>query len=245
MRTILLMLCCMLVATPPALAGSVRVAVAANFRSAMQEISARFEEAHDHEVALSAGSSGQLFAQISNGAPYDVFLSADQDRPAKLVEAGLAPPDSRYTYAVGRLYLLVPDADAVQQELPDLAGISRLAIANPRTAPYGAAARQVLERLSFPSGAPRIAEMQSVAGVNAAVAASAVDAGFAAYATVVVLPERDRPGWLVPQTYHAPILQDAVLLNRAVENDAATALLDWLRSDTAREVLLSYGYDVP
>lgn len=245
MRTLLLMLCCTLVATSTALAGSVRVAVAANFRSAMQEIAAKFESTHDHKVALSAGSSGQFFAQISNGAPYDVFLSADQDRPARLVAAGLAPADSRFTYAIGRLYLLFPGADGVQGEPPDLTGVRRLSIANPRTAPYGAVAQQVLEQLSFPFGDPQIAEAQSVAGVNATILAGAVDAGFAAYSTVVTLPERERPGWLVPQSYHAPILQDAVLLKRASENLAAIALLDWLRSDTAKEILLSYGYDVP
>lgn len=245
MRTFLLMLCCTLIATSTALAGSVRVAVAANFRSAMQEIAAKFEETHDHQVALSAGSSGQLFAQISNGAPYDVFLSADQDRPAKLVAAGLASAESRFTYAIGRIYLLVRSAGSVSQETPDLTDIRRLSIANPRTAPYGTAAKQVLEQLSFPSGDPQVAEAQSVAGVNAAILAGAVDAGFAAYSTVVTLSAEERPGWLIPQTYHAPILQDAVLLSRAAENPAAIALLDWLRSDTAKEILLSYGYDVP
>lgn len=245
MRSILLIFSVLLVAMSVAQAGSVRVAVAANFRSAMLEIAEKFEETHQHQVSLSTGSSGQLFAQISNGAPYDLFFSADQDRPAKLVEAGLALPDSRITYASGRLYLLIPGAGTIRSEVPDLSGVKRLAIANPRTAPYGAAAQQALAKLSFPSGDPRIASAQSVAGVNAAVATGAVDAGFAAYSTVVGLSETDRPGWLVPASYHAPILQDAVLLNRASENTAAIALLDWLRSDTARAILLTYGYDVP
>ncbi len=245
MRTISLIFGVLLIAMSVAQAGSVRVAVAANFRSAMLEIAEKFEETHEHQVTLSTGSSGQLFAQISNGAPYDLFLSADQDRPAKLVEAGLAQPDSRITYATGRLYLLLPATGSIQSEVPDLSGVRRLAIANPRTAPYGAAAQQVLAKLSFPSGDPRIASAQSVAGVNAAVATGAVDAGFAAYSTVAGLPKTDRPGWLIPASYHAPILQDAVLLNRASENSAAIALLDWLRSDTARAILLTYGYDVP
>ena len=245
MRTLALTFAFFLIAVFSAHAGSVRVAVAANFRMAMLEIAEKFEAEQGHVVTLSTGSSGQLFAQISNGAPYDVFLSADQERPEKLVEAGLALPDSRFTYAAGRLYLLLPKAGRNLTEDPELSDVQRLAIANPRTAPYGAAAMQAMSKLTFPSGDPQIAEAQSVAGVNAAVAAGAVDAGFAAYSTVSGIPDADRSGWLVPADYHAPILQDAVLLNRAADNDAAIALLDWLRSDRAKEILLSYGYDVP
>lgn len=245
MQTLALTFTFLVIAVAIAQAGSVRVAVAANFRTAMLEIAEKFEAEQEHSVTLSTGSSGQLFAQISNGAPYDVFLSADRDRPEKLVEAGLALSDSRFTYAIGRLYLLLPGAGRNLTEVPDLSGVSRLAIANPRTAPYGAAALQAISKLTFPSGAPQIAEAQSVAGVNAAVAAGAVDAGFAALSTVSGTPDKDRSGWLIPAEYHAPILQDAVLLNRAADNPAAIALLDWLRSDRAKEILLSYGYDVP
>lgn len=245
MRTLALTFAFFLIAVFSAHAGSIRVAVAANFRMAMLEIAEKFEAEQGHVVTLSTGSSGQLFAQISNGAPYDVFLSADQERPEKLVEAGLALPDSRFTYAAGRLYLLLPKAGRNLTEDPDLSDVQRLAIANPRTAPYGAAAMQAMSKLTFPSGTPQIAEAQSVAGVNAAVAAGAVDAGFAAYSTVSGIPDADRSGWLIPADYHTPLLQDAVLLNRAADNDAAIALLDWLRSDRAKEILLSYGYDVP
>lgn len=245
MRTLALTFAFYLIAVSIAQAGSVRVAVAANFRTAMFEIAEKFEAEQGHSVTLSAGSSGQLFAQISNGAPYDVFLSADRERPEKLVEAGLARPESRFTYVIGRLFLMLPRAGRNLTEEPDLSGVRRLAIANPRTAPYGAAALQVMPKLAFPSGAPQIAETQSVAGVNAAVAAGAVDAGFAAFSTISGTTDKDRSGWLVPAEYHAPILQDAVLLNRAVDNPAAIALLDWLRSDRAKEILLSHGYDVP
>ncbi|MEM7211582.1 MAG: molybdate ABC transporter substrate-binding protein, partial [Pseudomonadota bacterium] len=219
-------------------AADIRVAVAANFRGPMESLADSFAAETGYEISISAGSSGQLFAQIANGAPFDLFLSADQQRPARLIELGLAIPESRFTYAEGRLYLLMRDLKALDSTPPDLRSVRRISIANPRTAPYGAAALQVLETLDFPAEAPLLAEAQSIAGVNAAMAAGAVDAGFAAYSSVRTLSSEAPPGWLVPRDLHDPIRQDVVLLTRAADITAASALLTWLGLDTARGLIL-------
>ncbi len=234
----------LLLLAAPVQAESARIAVASNFRAAMQPLKSGFEAMTQHRITISAGASGQLFAQITHGAPFDVFLSADQERPSALVESGNAVASSQFTYATGRLYLLLKDSNPDSQGTPDLSGIRRISIANPRTAPYGAAAMQALEHLSASGQRPVIASAQTISGVNAAMAAGAVDAGFAALASVAPL-QTDRPaGWLVPEDLHDPIRQDAVLLSRASDNAAAIAFLAWLKGDAARSILRSYGYHV-
>jgi molybdate transport system substrate-binding protein len=229
-------------------AETVTVAAAANFRKPLDEIAARFEDATGHEVVVSAGSSGQLYAQIANGAPFDVFLSADQARPAQAIEAGLAVPGSQRTYAVGRLILIFRDAEAAGRigMPPDLSQVRTLAIANPATAPYGAAAMQVIGKLGGADAlAGRIAEAQNVSGVNAAVQTGAAEAGFAALASVSGPGAPEPQGWPVPADLHDPIRQDAVLLGRGRDNPAATAFLDYLFGDEAARVIRGYGYDLP
>lgn len=223
-------------------AANLRIAVAANFRETLLALQPVFEATGEERLTISAGSTGQLFAQISNGAPYDVFLAADQDRPARLAEAGLAAPGSAFTYATGRLVLLapgrpLPDAGAT----PSLDGLARIAIANPRTAPYGAAAEQVLDRLGA-AGLQRVLA-QNVAGVVSAVESGAAPAGLTAQA--LLGPDRQAEAWQVPADWHDPIRQDAVLLSRAQDPDAAARFLAWLGSDPeARQIIRSHGYVV-
>ena len=157
------------------------------------------------------------------------------------VDAGLGVPDSRFTYAEGRLFVIFCACrDATFGAEKDLSWTRRLSIANPRTAPYGSAAKRVIESLGLKDR--QIAEAQSVAGVNAAMAAGAADAGFAAYASVVRVEPRP-PGWLVPRELHDAIRQDAVLLTRAENNAAARKFLDWLQGSEARAVIKDWGYD--
>lgn len=222
-------------------ADTVRVAVAANFRAPLEVLAREFTKARDHELVISAGSTGQLHAQIVNGAPFDVFLAADQARPQTLVDAGLADPDSRFTYAVGRLVAISLDSRLLHDTGPHFSRFRTLSIANPRTAPYGAAALQVFEALGAPEWI-RVAEAQSVAGVNAAVRTGAADVGFAALSTV--LPGDQLAHWVVPPGLYDPIRQDAVLLMRGAANPAARAFMDWLAGDTARGVIQRHGYDL-
>ena len=222
-------------------ADTVRVAVAANFRAPLNALAEAFTGTHGHDLLISAGSTGQLHAQIVHGAPFDVFLAADQARPLALIEAGLAEPGSLRTYAYGRLAAIALDPGLLSPEGPIFARFRTLSIANPRTAPYGAAALQVLEALGSPDWI-RIAQAQSVAGVNAAVRAGAAEVGFAALSTV--LPAGQTPYWQVPAYLHDPIRQDGVLLNRAADIGAARAFLDWLVGEEAREVIKRHGYGV-
>jgi molybdate transport system substrate-binding protein len=229
-------------------AETVTVAAAANFRKPLDEIAARFSAATGHEVVVSVGSSGQLYAQIANGAPFDVFLSADQARPSQAVAAGLAVPGSQRTYAAGRLILIFRDEETAVRvgTPPDLSQIGTLAIANPATAPYGVAAVQVIEKLGAKDTlAGRIAEAQNVSGVNAAVETGAAEAGFAALSSVSEPAAPEPRGWPVPDDLHDPIRQDAVVLERGRDNPAAAAFHDYLFGGEAAGVIRAYGYDVP
>jgi molybdate transport system substrate-binding protein len=227
-------------------AGVLRVAVAANFSATQEALARRFREATGLEVEAAVGSTGQLFAQIRNGAPFHVFLSADQERPRQLEIDGLAEPGSRFSYAEGRLVLFGPGLDSVRdggadlRERPDV----RVALANPETAPYGAAAMEVLERLGLVERlTPRLARGESVAQAEQFVRSGAAELGFVALAQVVGEPRSSY--WIVPREMHTPLLQDAVLLDAGAEHPAARAFLDFLRSDEARRIIDSEGYGIP
>lgn len=238
MRRFFLLLLVLLLGNAAQAAEVVRVAVAANFRAVLETLKPEFEAAQYATLLISAGSTGQLYAQITNGAPFDVFLSADQERPRQLAKAGLADPVSRITYAIGRLALIVPGR-AIPDDgtIPDLADVDRMAIANPRTAPYGAAAMEVLDKLDI--AGVQLVLAQSVAGVNASVLAGAAPAGLTALALV-----GDAPAWTVPVEMHAPLRQDAILLSEAAENATARAFLRWLASPPARQIIETHGYSL-
>lgn len=231
---------------PPLRADTVTAAVAANFTRPMQALAERFEADTGHQVRLSFGSSGQLFAQIQNGAPFDLFLSADQAKPRALIDAGDALADSRFTYAIGALALwsATPDRFDDGATLLRSGDFNRLAIADPRLAPYGAAAVEVLQRLELREAlAGRIVQGQNIAQTHQFVASGNADLGLVALSQISA--EGGVSGgtaWEIPTDYYRPIRQDAVLLKGAQNNAAARALLDYLRSEPARALISAYGY---
>ena len=233
----------------PAGAERALAAVAANFSEAAERLAADFGRATGHEITLAAGSTGKLYAQIRNGAPFDVFLAADRLRPELLERGGLAEPGSRATYAVGRLTLWSPNPNGVgadgRKTLRE-AKFRRLAMANPDLAPYGAAARRTLLALGLHGALRgRIVMGENVGQTHALAATGNADLGFVALS--YVLSARNRLGgsrWDVPQRLHDPIRQDAVLLRRGRGNAAARAFLGYLGTAGAREIIESFGYAV-
>lgn len=228
-----------------ALAARATVAVAGNFVLPARALSERFQAMTAHEIRLINGSTGGLFAQIAHGAPVDVFLAADRARPRALVERGLGVAGSRFTYAVGRLVLWGRDfriRDGDGAAALRAGGFRHLAIANPKLAPYGAAARTVLRRL----GVLAALGDKLVYGQNIAQTFQFVATGNASLGLVALSQMNQRPGarfWTVPATLHDPIRQDAVLLRRSRDNLAATEFLRFLRGDAARSILESFGYE--
>jgi molybdate transport system substrate-binding protein len=230
-------------------AGEVRVAVAANFAGCLDRLAHAFEKSTGHDLIISAGSTGKHYAQIKAGAPFDVFFAADAERPALLVEAGLAFPDSRFTYAIGRLVLWMP----MKKEDPDLKIDARLrspdyrhlALANPRLAPYGRAAKQALTSLGlWEELEPRLVMGQSVGQVWQFVATGNAEMGFVALAQC--LGAADPGSWqVIDADLHDPIEQQVVLLRSAADNDAASQFLDFIRQPENRLLIENCGYTVP
>lgn len=230
----------LLLGNSPAQAGEVRAAVAANFTAAMKEIAAQFEQSSGHRLIASYASTGKLYAQIANGAPFDVFLAADQRRPQLLEEKQLA--GGRFTYAIGKLVLWSSDSGRqVDSASLSRADFNRLAIANPKTAPYGAAAVEVLRKLgAYETLKRRLIKGDSIAQTHQFVATGNAELGLVALAQIAIDDSGSR--WVVDESLYTPIRQDAVLLARGRDNDAASALLDYLRSDAARAIIHKYGY---
>jgi len=233
----------LLLATSGAHGGEVIVAVAANFTAAMREIATAFEKATGHTTKLSFGSTGKLYAQIRHGAPFAIFLAADQQRPQQLVEAGRA--SDQLTYAIGKLVLWSAeqgrhiDATTLQQ-----GDFSRLAIANPKTAPYGAAAVALLQRLGlYAQLQAKLVTGDSIAQTYQFVSTGNAPLGLVAQAQLALDDRGSR--WPVPDALYPPIRQDAVLLTPGRDNPAAQALLDYLQSAPAQALINQYGYGSP
>lgn len=228
-----------------ALAGEAKVAVAANFTEAAKEIAARFKAKTGHDAVLSFGASGQFYTQIANGAPYQVFLSADVERPQKAEAEGLAVVGSRFTYATGRLVLFSRTPGLVDGKGAVLArgGFEKLALADPKTAPYGQAAVETLTRLKlYDALKPKIVTGGSITQAYQFVQTGAAELGFVALSQVVDATGGSR--WVVPASYHAPIAQQAVLLKSGENNPAAKAFMTFLKSSEARAIIKRYGYEV-
>lgn len=237
------MLCC---AAFAAMADEVKVAVAANFTDVTQKLAPLFEQQTGHTLRASFGSSGKLYAQIEHGAPFAVFLSADAERPARAEAAGLAVTGSRFTYAYGKVVLWsatpgrVDDQGAVLKE----GKFARLAIANPKTAPYGAAAEQVMAKLGVLMALkPKLVQGDSIAQTMQFALSGNAELGFVALSQVQGLaPEQAGSRWVVPQDLYEPIAQQAVLLQKGADSVAARAFLQFLRSAAAKTVIQRYGY---
>jgi len=234
----------MLLATT-SVADEIRVAVAANFRYAIEDLAPRFERASGNDVVLIFGSTGKHFAQIENGAPFDVFLAADELRPRMLEEDGLIVSGSRFVYAIGKLVLWSADASTTVDANRLVTGDYRfLAIANPTLAPYGRAARQFLLNLGvWELSFPRVVQGESVAQAYQFVVSGNATLGLIALAQVRV-PGAGNSGssWEVPPAQYDPIRQQAALIT---DSRATRAFATFLRSDEARTIIRGYGYDVP
>ncbi|QDL93550.1 molybdate ABC transporter substrate-binding protein [Paroceanicella profunda] len=238
-----------LAAALPARAETALVAVAANFAGVAEELSEVYGGESGNTVTLTIGSTGKLFAQIGEGAPFNAMLSADAATPEKLEAAGETVPGQRFTYAVGRLALWSPDETRIGADgkaaLTD-AGLRHVAIANPDLAPYGAAAKQALQGLGLWDGLQdKIVMGQNIGQTHSMVASGAAELGFVALSALLD-PENPAGGarWEVPQDLYAPIRQDAVLLKAGEGNAAAEGFLAFLRSPQAQDVIRSYGYAV-
>ena len=240
-------LCCGLVQ-----ADEVQVAVAANFTAPMQKIATAFEKASGHRAVLSFGATGKFYAQIRNGAPFAVLLAADDETPARLVQEGLGVAGSAFTYAIGQLVLwsarpgLVDDQGAVLSAMASGKLPGKLALADPKLAPYGAAALQVLNQRGLTEALrPQFVFGENIAQTFQFVKTGNAALGFVALSQVMVDGQiTSGSAWVVPSNLHEPIRQDAVLLQRGVGQAAAKALLQYLRTDAARAVIRAHGYQL-
>lgn len=231
-----------------AVAEQLSIAVASNFTAPMREIALEFENATGHQLRISYGASGKFFAQISHGAPFQVFLSADQAKPAALCDAGLAVSASQFSYAIGALALWSPESNTVDEQGAILrtGNFNKLAIANPLLAPYGRAAVEVLKRLKL----DEVTREKWVTGENIAqtyqyVSTGNAEIGFVAVSQVIENGSlKSGSAWILPSDLYSPIKQDAVLLTSAKDNRVAKAFIAYLKGSEAQEIIRAYGYNV-
>lgn len=229
-------------------AEEVQVAVAANFTAPLQAIAADFEKDTGHKLIAAYGATGQFYAQIKNGAPFEVFLSADDSTPQKLENEGDTVKGSRFTYAIGTLALWSAKDGYVDNQGKVLSDnqYQHLAIANPKAAPYGLAATQVLARLGLTDQVKaKIVEGQNITQAYQFVSTGNAELGFVALSQVYKNGKvSSGSAWIVPGDMHDPIKQDAVILNKGKDNPAAKALVDYLKGPKAAAVIKSYGYQL-
>ncbi|WP_323751536.1 molybdate ABC transporter substrate-binding protein [Marinobacter sp.] len=223
------------------------LAVAANFTGTMAKLIPVFEQQTGHRVQASYGSTGKLYAQIRQGAPYDAFMAADAARPSLLANKGVAIAHSQFPYAEGRLVLWSRNPDRFRDGLQYLQSQpQRLAIGNPKTAPYGIAAIEVLDHLGLADSLkPKLVSGDSIAQTFQFVATGNAHAGFVAQAQVRAWKGAEGSTWLVPKTLHQPISQHAIMLNRGNSNAAAQAWMAFLNSAKAQAIIREDGYDIP
>lgn len=232
-------------------AGEVNVAVAANFTAPMQKIAPMFEADTGHKAVLSFGSTGKFYAQIQNGAPFDVLLSADDTTPAKLEQEGQGGgKNRRYTYAIGTLVLWSKQPGLVdaQGEVLKRGAFDKIALADPRLAPYGATAVEALTALGLlDTLKPKFVQGENIGQTHQFVATGNAALGFVALSQVWAPDEqggklKEGSVWRVPAKLHQPIRQDLILLKKGQDNTAAVALLKYLKGEKARAVIQSFGY---
>jgi molybdate transport system substrate-binding protein len=232
-------------------AGEVMVAVAANFTAPMQKIAQAFEQDTGHKAQLAFGATGKFYAQIKNGAPFAVLLAADDETPARIEKEGLAVAGSRFTYATGRLALwskslnLVDDkGEVLRSNSFEKLGIHKIALADPKLAPYGIAAMEVINKMGVQAVVtPKLVQGESIGQTYQFVSTENAQLGFVALSQIA-FDGRITQGsaWVVPQSMHTPLKQDAVLLNPGKDNTAAHALLKYLQADKAKTIIRQYGY---
>jgi molybdate transport system substrate-binding protein len=223
-------------------AGSIHLAVASNFAPTAQVLADRFKDLAHDEVIISSASSGKLYLQIKQGAPFDIFLSADTDKPKKLYKEGYGL-EAPQNYATGRLVLWSREIDLLTRtENPlNITDIKRLAIANPATAPYGAAAKEVIDHLTFPPVSWQLIQGDNIAQTYQFAKTGNVDAAFIAQSQAI--HEMSGYFWPVPRTLHSPLQQAALLLNNAQNKPEAQAFYRFIFSTEAKEILKQQGYE--
>jgi molybdate transport system substrate-binding protein len=228
----------------PVLAQQAHIAVAANFTDAAKDIAAAFKQKTGNEAVLSFGSSGQLYTQITQNAPFEIMLSADDERPKKLVADGLGAPDSVFTYAIGKVVLWSKSPGLVKgEDTLKSASFSKIAIANPVAAPYGVAAVETMKALKvYDALQPKIVQGNNIAQTFQFVETGNAELGFVALSQLV--GKSGGSQWIVTQELYTPIRQDAVLLKKATANKAATGFMSFLKGPEARAIIEKYGYGI-
>lgn len=230
----------------PAFADEVQVAVASNFTQPMQKIASDFAQATGHKIVPIFGSTGKFYAQIRNGAPFEVMLAADDETPARLEQEGAAVAGTRFTYAIGRLVLWSAKPGIVDDkgEVLKKGGFDHLAVANPRLAPYGTAALQVMQALGVRDALqPKLVQAENITQAYQYVASGNATLGFVALSQVGKDGRiAQGSGWIVPANLYQPLQQDAILLEKGRGKPAAIALINYLKSEPARAVIRSFGY---
>jgi molybdate transport system substrate-binding protein len=244
--------CCFIVsgALSKASAGEIQAAVASNFYSPFKKIVRQFEKETGHKVQIISGSTGKLFAQIMNGAPFEVFLAADQRRPELLEKNGNAISGTRYTYALGKITLWSTNSSAISEDGESTLrtkNFSHIAIANPKTAPYGKAALQTMQKLGLWNEIrPLIVQGENIGQTFQFVASQNAELGFVALSQILD-PKNKFEGkrWDVPETFYDPLKQDIVILKKGKSNPDAKVLWEYLQSNAAKLIIKKYGYGLP
>lgn len=238
----------LLLASSIASAATTLVAVAANFTKPMTEIATVFEKATGHSASLSFSSSGKFVSQFENGGPFEIFLSADDKGPVKLEQEGLAVPNTRFTYALGKLVLwsATPGLVDDQGQVLSKGGFKHIALADPKLAPYGEAAVEVMKKRElFDKLQPLFVKGENIAQTHQFVSTGNAELGFVALSQVIDSGKiAGGSGWLVPSDLYKPIRQDAILMKTGEENPAAAALMKFLKSPEALAIIKKYGYDL-
>ena len=230
-------------------AAEVLVAVAANFAAPMQKIAPLFEKDTGHKAILSLGSTGSFYAQIKNGGPFHILLSADDETPLKLEKEGLGIDGSRFTYATGKLVLWSKQAGLVDDagQVLKTGNFQRIALANPKLAPYGLAAVETLTQLGIlQTLQAKIVQGDNIAQTYQFVVTENAQLGFVALSQVYADGKMSQgSAWIVPSQLHSPLQQDALLLNPGKNNSAAAALMNYLKTDKAKQIIRAFGYVAP
>lgn len=230
-------------------ADEVQVAVAANFTAPMQQIATQFEKDTGHKAVLAFGATGKFYAQIVNGAPFEILLAADDETPARLEKEALGLAGSRFTYAIGKLVLWSTDPTLVDAkgDVLKTGQFKHLALANPKTAPYGSAAIEAMTKLGLLSSLqPRFVQGENISQTQQFVTTGNAELGFVALSQVLKDGKvSSGSAWIVPAQLYEPIRQDAVLLAKGHNKVAASALLAYLKGDKAKAVIRSFGYELP
>lgn len=240
-----LLLLALMGAATQAQADEVSVAVAANFTAPMQQIAADFEKASGHKIVASYGSTGKFYAQIKNGAPFELLLAADDETPARLIKENAAVAGSQFTYAIGKLVLWSAKSTVVDDkgEVLKKGGFDHISLANPKLAPYGAAGVEVMKALGvYDALQPKIVSAENITQAYQFVSSGNALLGFVALSQVLKDGKIDGSAWIVPAHLYAPIRQDVVMLEKGRGKPAAEALAKYLKGDKAKAVIKSFGY---